>query len=155
MRQQRKQLALGGSASKPTREHRTAKRAFNPPIAAQNDVLKVEVRKLHHKKRSLRVWMNLENKTDDKLEMRYSDIRATAGGRTVRGALRVPFVRVTRGFKMDPKFYKTISQPIEFLDLPRMQDVVITVTNVRVDGKGNAPDLTVTVPVRNPPEKTN
>jgi hypothetical protein len=56
---------------------------------------------------------------------------------------------------MDPKFYKTISQPIEFLDLPRMQDVVITVTNVRVDGKGNAPDLTVTVPVRNPPEKTN
>ena len=111
MRRQRKQLALGGSASKLTREHRTAKRAFNPPITAQNDVLKVEVRKLHHKKRSLRVWMNLEN--------------------------------------------KTISQPIEFLDLPRMQDVVITVTNVRVDGKGNAPDLTVTVPVRNPPEKTN
>ncbi len=34
---------------------RTAKRAFNPPITAQNDVLKVEVRKLHHKKRSLRV----------------------------------------------------------------------------------------------------
>ena len=33
---------------------RTAKRAFNPPIAAQNDVLKVEVRKLLHKKRSLR-----------------------------------------------------------------------------------------------------
>jgi hypothetical protein len=131
---------------------RTAVRNFSPPIVAENDVMKAEIRKLHHKRRSFRIWMNLQNKTDDTLQMNYSDITATVDGRTVHGALRIPFVRVTKGFEMTPKLYKTINQPIEFMDLPRMQNVEIKITNIRVNGKDGTPDLSVTLPVRNPPK---
>ena len=128
---------------------RNPKRDFNPPLVAENDVLRWEVRRIHQRGRSLRVWLDLHNKTDKTLDLAYGNFQATAEGKTIRGGLYIAFgAKTTKGFPMDPKFYKAIRQPIEFPGFGRIQSFELRLTNIKVRGEDGSSELKMTVPVR-------
>ena len=126
---------------------RSFKREFDPPLITQNDVVKMSVRKLSHKKTSLRIWLSLENLTEQVLQMQYGNFTIVSNGQKLRGALRVPFVRIDKGFEMPARYFKYIGQPIEFIGVEKAAEIELAVTGVHSRGGPPVPDLNLTVPV--------
>lgn len=125
----------------------TFKRDFEPPLREANEQVEVAVRSLKLKKGRLRIWADLINKTDQTLLLRYSDFQARSGGRVYPGALRVPFVRVTKEFEMPPHFHKRLSQPVEFEGVGEPVSIEFAVENIRVQGQEGSSSVSVQVPV--------
>lgn len=126
----------------------TLKRSFDPPLVAENDTIKVSVEKLRHKKRSLRVWMTLQNMTDKILTIDYGNISAEGEGHQAGGALRVPFVRLTKPFPMSPKMIKRLSGPVEFIDFPKkVSSIKVSINGIKVAEDEALKSISIDVPV--------
>jgi hypothetical protein len=126
---------------------KSIKREFEPPLVVSNDLLELSVVKLQQKKDYLRVWMVLENLTDDTLVLDYGDFRLGVDGAVIPGALRVPFSRVDKEFEMEPHFLKVISGPVEFLGVGPVPEAEIVLTDIRREGETEGSELRIRVPV--------
>ncbi|NUM34124.1 MAG: hypothetical protein HUU50_06250 [Candidatus Brocadiae bacterium] len=93
-------------------------REFSPKeLVSENSMVKLSVDKVLFKKGNLRVWGTLENKTDQSIMLSYGSFKIKVLDTVYPGALRVPFVRVTKDFPLEPKMLKKLPGPIEALQV--------------------------------------
>jgi hypothetical protein len=119
---------------------------FSPPLVTENETMRMTAREVQVKGDLLRVWLAIENKSDQSFDLQYSDFSVTSGGVELRGALRVPFVRVSKGFDMPAGFYKEMSQPIEFQGWASAPSAEVVLSNIPVSGEMTQLRLVVPIP---------
>ena len=121
------------------------KRSFEPPISAENDLIKLSIERIQHKKDRLHTWIIIENKTDKTLDLRYDSFFVDANGSKSPGALKAFAYRSDRGFPMPPHYVKKAH--LEFLNVAFLPQVEMTLTNIRVQGEEGTSELVMPVPV--------
>jgi hypothetical protein len=108
-------------------------------------VLVLGVERIQPKTGRLQAWITLENKTDKTLDLHYNSFVVDAGGTRSTGALKAGMIRMDKGFPMPPRFLKKAH--IEFLDVPFLPEVTMTLSNIRTQGEEGASELSLPVPV--------
>jgi len=116
---------------------------------AENDVFRLSAHRMVSNAKHIRIWLTLENKTDQDLTVGYGDFMLERDGKTYPGALRVPFVRVTKSFPMTVGMVKRFPDAIEFLGAPSSGDATIRLVRYSAGGESRECDLAMKVQLVN------
>lgn len=126
------------------------KRTFDDPQpVGENSIVKLQVHKIYYKKKGkqvLRVWATLINKTDKNLTCDYGSFKIIVNGKVYPGALRVPFVRVTKAFPVSANMTKKIPGPVEALHVQMAAEATLKLENIQVEGESNKISVSVNFP---------
>jgi hypothetical protein len=111
-------------------------------------VEKLSIQNFELKKKHLGFWATLENKSDQELTASYGAFKILVDGATYPGALRVPFVRVTKDFSVAPKMLKQLPGPVEALNVTPGAEGTLQLDNIVIQGKTDAPvSVSVNFPI--------
>ena len=116
---------------------------------AETEVFAIRAHKVIAKSKHVRIWVTLENKTDQQITASYGDFVLERDGVTYPGALRVPFARVTKRFEMTPRMVKRFPDAIEFLGAPPSGTGTIRLVRYTVNGVSADCDLALAFPIAN------
>ena len=101
----------------------------------------IRVHRIEAHEKHVRVWVSLENRTMSELTSSYSAFNLVHEGSKYGGALRVPFTRVQKGFKLHPKMVK------RFVSVPLRGTGTLRLEWFRKEGATSPTDLAVQIPI--------
>lgn len=122
----------------------SAKYTYTPPAVGENEMLKVSVNQSQQKKDSLRIWLQMQNKTDQTLRIEPSASTASCDGTTVGGVRRV-VIRTAAGFSVLPHAIKKVT--MEYQGITPTGDVTLDFKNIVALGQSGTSQVQVLVPI--------
>ena len=125
----------------------SAPKATGPRPAAEDGMFAIRVHRIEANEKHVRVWVSLDNRTMFELTTSYSAFNLVHEDVKYGGALRVPFTRVQKGFKLHPKMVKRFTGPLEFLSVPVRGTGILRLEWFQKDGATSETDLAVQIPI--------
>ncbi len=122
----------------------SARRTYDPPISAENDVVRIAIQKSQRKKDDLRVWMTIENKTDDAVTVKKGSYVAMVNGKKYMGYAGHG-IKITRGWDQAPNSTKKMK--IAYVGVPEGGgEAELVFDDITVPGGEQAYRISVTIP---------
>lgn len=124
-------------------------REYSPALVFEDDLLRVAVRRIDQKRDKVYLRLSLTNKAKREMTLSYGEFFLVHEEAEYPGALKVPFAKSTRSFKMHPGMEKVSGRPILFVGIPdRIRSAAFVIRNIRLYGVDESAEFSFTVPFR-------